>query len=78
MSIDPQLAREGSAYQEPDILRIQGLVNTLLPDIEPELALTIEQLLLFAYLKGRQDLCVYLHLANQEIQERVREIRNLA
>lgn len=74
VTIDSQLAKDGSGFPEPDMSRIQRLVEALLPDLEPEAALTVERLLQFAYLRGRQDLCVYLQLADLEIQEEIRAI----
>jgi Rad3-related DNA helicase len=74
--VDSRLSKEGSGFPEPDLRRIQRLVEILLPYLEPEMALIVEGLLQFAYLKGRQDLCVYLRLADLEIQEQIRAIRS--
>jgi len=74
MQVDSQLSKDGASYPEPDTLRIQRLVEALLPDLEPDTAFTVEQLLQFAYLKGREDLCVHLRVASLEIQEQIREI----
>ena len=74
-TIDSQLATYGSGFPEPDMGRIQTLVETLLPDLDPMVELTVERLLQFAYLKGRQDVCLFLQLADLEVQEQIREIR---
>lgn len=54
--------------------RIQTLVDAVLPDLEPWVGLTVERLLQFAYLKGRQDLTMHLRLVDMEAQEEIREI----
>jgi hypothetical protein len=74
-TIDSQLATYGSGFPEPDMGRIQTLVEAVLPDLDPMVELTVERLLQFAYLKGRQDVCLYLQLADLEVQEQIREIR---
>lgn len=73
-TIDSQLATYVSGFPEPDMQRIQALVDAVLPDLEPWVELTVERLLQFAYLKGRQDLSMHLRLADMEAQEEIREI----